>query len=107
MTSTDENLNDEVDEAERKDNDTKLEEQDEEMSQEEREIVDNIVNIMKEGHVGAVKGFKKVDRGKLNEVTRKVNNALMYIRMNTISDTSRLINSVAIYIGQKNGTENE
>ena len=73
------------------------------MSQEEREIVDNIANIMKERHVRALKGFKKVYRGNLNEVIRKVNDALKYITTKTISDTNRLINSVAIYIGQKIG----
>ena len=89
-------MNDEVNEAERKDNDMGIEMQDEEMSQEERKIEDNMANTMKEKHVGAAKGFKKVDRGRLNEVTRKVNNALKYIRTKTISDTNRLTNSVAI-----------
>ena len=83
--------------------DIEIETQDEEISQEEREIVDNITNIMKERHAVAVKRFKKVDRIELNEVMRKVNNALKYNNTKTISDTNRLINSVAIYIGQRMG----
>ena len=74
--STDGNFNDEVDENEWKESDIGVEMRDEEMSQDEREIVDNVPNIMKERHFGGVKGLKRVNRGKLNEATRKVNNEL-------------------------------
>ena len=68
-----------------------------------REIVDSIVNMMKEDNVEAPKGFKKIERSKLDQEIKKVNQAIDFIQTSTISDTNRLIATVATYVGQKVG----
>ena len=65
------------------------------MNEEQTEIVDSIVNVMKEDNVEAPKGFKKIERNKLDQEIKKVNQAIDFIQTSTISDTNRLIAAVA------------
>ena len=73
------------------------------MNEEQTEIVDNIVNMMKEDNVEAPKGFKKIERSKVDQEIKKVNQAIDFIQTSAISDTNRLIAAVATYVGQKVG----
>ena len=73
------------------------------MNEEQTEIVDSIVNMMKEDNVEAPNGFKKIERSKLDQEIEKVNQAIDFIQTSTISDTNRLIAAVATYVGQKVG----
>ena len=73
------------------------------MNEEQREIVDSILNMMKEDNWEAPKGFKKIERSKLDQETKKVNQVIGSIQTPTISDTNRLIAAVATYVGQKVG----
>ena len=73
------------------------------MNEEQTEIVDSIVNMMKEDNVEAPKGFKKIERSKLDQEIKRVNQAIDFIQTSTISDTNRLIAAVATYVGQKVG----
>ena len=73
------------------------------MNEEQREIIESIVNMMKEDTMEGPKGFKKIERIKLDQETKKVNKAIGSIHTSTISDTNRLIAAVAKYVGQKVG----
>ena len=73
------------------------------MNEEQTEIVDSIVNMMKEDNVEPPEGFKKIERSKLDQEMKKVNQAIDFIQTSTISDTNRLIAAVATYVGQKVG----
>ena len=73
------------------------------MNEEQTEIVDSIVNMIKEDNVEAPKGFKQIERSKVDQEIKKVNQAIDFIQTSTISDTNRLIAAVATYVGQKVG----
>ncbi|XP_011410066.1 PREDICTED: uncharacterized protein LOC105316682 [Amphimedon queenslandica] len=51
--------------------------------------------------------FKTVDRKKLSKETSRVNEALTYIRTNTISETNRLVYAVSVFIARKLGLKNQ
>ena len=65
-----------------------------------------ITNMMKD-NLEAPKGFKKIEGSKLDQETKKVNQAIGFIQTSTISDTNRLIAAVAKYVGQKVGLKVE
>ena len=75
----------------------------EDRSEEVKNMIKEIVEIMKNGQKSNVKGWKKVDRNVLNEWTKKVNETLKEIRTENITDTNKLINAVSVYIARKVG----
>ena len=65
---------------------------------EEKQMINDILEIMRSGQVWNGAGFKGVDRKVLAEWTKKVNRILSEIQTNNITDTNKLINATAIYI---------
>ena len=71
---------------------------------EERQMIKDILEIMRSGQVWNGVGFKRVDRKVLAEWTKKVNRLVSEIEttVNT-TDTNKLINATAIYIARQVG----
>ena len=76
-----------------------------EMNDEEKEMISRIVDLMKKADLQIIKGFKKVDRRKLNDITKKVNCVLkyMYVITDSIRHTNKMIKAAAVYIGEQMG----
>ena len=70
---------------------------------EERQMITDILEIMRSGQVGNGAGFKRVDRKVLAEWTKKVNRVASEIQTTNITNTSKLINATAIYIARQVG----
>ena len=71
--------------------------------EEVKNMIKEIVEIMKNGQKSNVKGWKKVDRNVSNDWSKKVNETLKEIRTENITDTNKLINAVSVYIARKVG----
>ncbi|CAB3978868.1 Hypothetical predicted protein [Paramuricea clavata] len=74
-----------------------------ELSKDEKEIVDRIIEIMKGEEDYKVFTFKKVDRCKINEITAKVNKLVARIRTDNITDTNKLLKAVRSVVAEKIG----
>ncbi|CAB4019721.1 Hypothetical predicted protein [Paramuricea clavata] len=61
-----------------------------ELSKDEKEIVDRIIEIMKGEEDYKVFTYKRVDRCKINEITAKVNKLVAQIQTDNITDTNKL-----------------
>ena len=71
---------------------------------EERQMIKDILEIMRSGQVWNGVGSKRVDRKVLAEWTKKVNRLVSEIQTTTnITDTNKLINATAIYIARQVG----
>ena len=71
---------------------------------EERQMIKDILEIMRSGQVLNGAGFKRVDRKVLAEWTKKVNRLVSEIQTTmNITDTNKLINATAIYIARQVG----
>ena len=71
---------------------------------EERQMIKDILEIMRSGQVWNGVGFKRVDRKVLAEWTKKVNRLVSEIQTTmNITDTNKLINATAIYIARQVG----
>ena len=70
---------------------------------EERQMIRDILEIMRSGQVWNGAGFKRVDRKVLAEWTKKVNRVVSEIQSTNITDTNKLINATAIYIARQLG----
>ena len=70
---------------------------------EERQMLKDIVEIMRSGQVWNGAGFKKVERKVVSEWTKKVNRVVSEIQTTNITDTNKLINATAIYIARQVG----
>ena len=75
----------------------------EELSEDEKEIVDRIIEIMKAEEDYSVLPFKKVDRLKINEITAKVNKLVARIQTDNITDTNKLLKAVRSVVAEKIG----
>ena len=75
----------------------------EELSEDEKEIVDRIIEIMKAEEDYRVLPFKKVDRLKINEITAKVNKLVARIQTDNITDTNKLLKAVRSVVAEKIG----
>ena len=51
--------------------------------------------------------LKKVDRMKVLEETRRVNNVLKYIKTNNITETNRLLKAVGLYVKERLGMKSK
>lgn len=47
--------------------------------------------------------FKRVDQNQLNDITRRVNNVIMYIQTNTITQTNNLIKAASVFVARELG----
>ena len=70
-------------------------------TEEENEILHEIVDIMKDDDKEFVPGFKKVERRKLTTLIAKVNKVVNDIQTETITETNNLLNSISIYCARK------
>ena len=70
---------------------------------EDRQMIKDILEIMRSGQVWNGAGFKRVDRKVLAEWTKKVNRVVSEIQSTNITDTNKLINATAIYIARQVG----
>ena len=68
----------------------------EEETEEEKKILNRLLEVMRDQKRGYVCDFKKVDRQKLQQETAKVNRVLKYIKTNNITETNKLIKGVSI-----------
>ena len=68
------------------------------MNDEDRQMIKDIVEIMRSGQVWNGAGFKKVDRKVLADWTKKMHRVASEIQTTDITDTNTLINATAIYI---------
>ena len=68
-----------------------------------RQMIKDILEIMRSGQASIGAGFKCVDRNVLAEWTEKVNRVVSDIQTTNITDTNILINATAIYIGREIG----
>ena len=71
------------------------------MNDEERQMIKDIVEIMRSGQVWNGVGFKKVDRKVLADWTKNVNRVVSEIQTTNITDTNNLIIATAIYIARQ------
>ena len=68
------------------------------MSQEEKIMVKNIIEIAEHNLEEEVNGFKKVDRNLLKDWTIKINAILKGIKSENIAETNRLIRACATFV---------
>ena len=72
-------------------------------SDEQREIIREIIDIMKDEEKEFIPGFKRVERRKLAGVCEKVNEIVNDIQTETITETNNLLKSISIYCARKVG----
>ena len=73
----------------------------EQMSEEGKIMIKNIIEIAEHNLHDEVNGFKKVDRNLLNDWTMKVNAVLKEIKPDNIIGTDILIKKCVIFVGRK------
>ena len=64
-----------------------------------KELVDRMENELNE----ATRGLKKVDRRKVRQWTRKVNEVMNVTQTETITDTNKVIRAASVYVARKVG----
>eukprot|EP00795_Rhopilema_esculentum_P003517 gene3517-biopygen1669 len=74
-----------------------------ERSEANTKMIEEIIEIMKEGNISQSRSLKKADRKSVNEAVKEVNDALISIRTENITDTNKLISAVALYVARKLG----
>ena len=93
------NVNDtdnvDVEEIEQEEVEIEIAREEVDVNEEQRKIVDSIVNMMKEDSLEAPKGFKRIETSKLDQETKEVNQVIGSVQTPTISDINRLIAAVA------------
>ena len=70
---------------------------------EERQMIKDILEIMRSGQVWNGAGFKRVDRTVLAEWMKKVIRVVSQIQTTNITDTNKFINATANYIARQVG----
>ena len=70
----------------------------EEATEEEKKILNRLVEVMRDQKHGYVCDFKKVDRWKLQQETAKVNRVLNCTKTNNITETNKLTKGVSIVV---------
>lgn len=61
------------------------------------------MKLMENGSETSMVMFKKVDKHRLNEEVKRVNNVLRHIQTTSITETNNLIKAVSAYIANKLG----
>ena len=75
----------------------------ENLGEEEKIMIQDILNLMKENSRIELREFNKIDRSVLAQWSRKINCILKHIRTENITDTNILIKAVTVYVGKKIG----
>ena len=73
------------------------------MSEEEKSMIKDIIDITEHKLEDELNGFKKVDRNLLKDRIGKVNGILKEIKSDNITGTNRLTKACAIFVGRKVG----
>ena len=79
----------------------------EQATEEEKVMVRRIVELMNNMEGEAACDFKKVDKSRVDEETKRVNSVLKYIETKSISETNKLLKAVSIYIAERLGIKNK
>ena len=74
-----------------------------ERSEANTKMIEEIIESMKDGNISQSRSLKKADRKSVNEAVKVVNDALIRIRTENITDTNKLISAVALYVARKLG----
>ena len=72
-------------------------------SDEQKQMLNEIIEIMTNNDKMLFPGFKKVDRKRLADLTQQVNEVISDVRTNTITETNNLIFAVSVYVAKKLG----
>ena len=75
----------------------------ENFEEEEKTMMQDILDLMKDNSRIDLRGFNKIDRCVLAEWSRKINCILIYIKTENITDTNILIKAVTVCVGKKIG----
>ena len=75
----------------------------EEISEEKKMMMKNMIEIAEHSLDEEVSEFKKVDRNLLKDWTMKVNAILKRIKSENITETNKLIGACTIFVGRKVG----
>ena len=73
------------------------------ITEEHKEIVEKVIQIIQEGKTCDGIVFKKVDSKKLKSQTAKVNAAISHIKTNNITQTNNLIKACSVWIAEEMG----
>ena len=79
----------------------------EQATEEEEEIARRIVELMNNMEEEGACDFKKVDKSRVDEETRRVNSVLKYIDTKNLSETNKLLKAVSIYVAERLGIKNK
>ena len=75
----------------------------EKASNEEKEMVRKIAELMNNPHREVDYDFRKVNKIRVVEETRKVNKVLKYIATSNITETNRLLKAVSMLVAERIG----
>ena len=75
----------------------------ENLGEEEKTMIQDILDLMKDNSRIELRGFNRIDRYVLAEGSRKINCILKHIRTENITDTNILIKAVIVYVGKRIG----
>ena len=75
----------------------------ENLGEEEKTMIQDILDLMKDNSRIKLRGFNEIDRCVLAEQSRKINCVLKHIRTENITDTNTLIKAVIVYVGKRFG----
>ena len=75
----------------------------ENLGEEEKTMIQDIINLMKDNSRIELRGFNKIDRCVLVEWSRKINLILKHIRTENITDINISIKAVIVCVGKKIG----
>ena len=79
----------------------------EQATEEEEEIARRIVELMNNMKEEGACDFKKVDKSRVDEETRRFNSVLKYIDTKNLSETNKLLKAVSIYVAERLGIKNK
>ena len=73
------------------------------LNDEDKDILKEIVDILKKKEFNGQIDFKKVDKFKLNEITKKINNVIRHIKANNITEINNILRAASAYAAKKLG----
>ena len=80
-----------------------IEENDDEISQENKQIVDRLKQIILQGRTSDGILFKKVNKGSLRAQTERVNSVMKFVKTKNITETNKLINAESVWVADQTG----
>ena len=73
----------------------------ENLREQEKTIIQNVLDLMKGSSRIELRGFNKIDRCVLAEWSRKINRILKHIKTDNVTDTNILIKADIVNVGKK------